>query len=46
MILAEVGHETGTVSLDAPMRDLLTGETVPAGEMTVAPYAVHVLRRL
>jgi hypothetical protein len=46
VILAEVGHEPGTVFLDAPMRDLLTGETYPAGETAVAPYAVHVLRRI
>ncbi len=46
VILAEVGHEPGTVFLDAPMRELLTGETYPAGETAVAPYAVHVLRRI
>jgi sucrose phosphorylase len=32
-----------TYSLDAPARDLLTGETTPAGGIELAPYAVKWL---
>ncbi len=43
LILVEIGYKTGTVILDSDMVDILTGKKYPAGEMTVEPYAVHVL---
>ncbi len=43
LILAEVGYQESTVMLDSAMRDILTDKVYEAGEMKVAPYAVHVL---
>lgn len=45
LVIAEVENKAGAVTLDRPMRDLITGET-HTGETAVPPYGVMVLADL
>jgi len=46
LVLVETGYSNGTVVLDAPMKDILTGKIYDAGEMKVEPYGVYVLKKM
>ena len=43
MTVLEFMNQPGTLTLDRPATDILTGEQ-HSGEMDIAPYAVHVLK--